>query len=38
MEHIQSFTQSHWMLPLVECLLRRIEFIENTEALTKHNF
>ena len=22
MEHIQGFTRSHWMLPLVECLRR----------------
>jgi hypothetical protein len=22
MEHIQGFTQSHWMLPSVECLRR----------------
>ncbi len=45
MEHIQGFTQSHWMQPLGECL-RRItpaaamvdEFIETTQNTNKKLF
>ena len=45
MEHIQGFTQSHWMPPSGECL-RRIapaaamvdDFEKTHKTLTKHNF
>ncbi len=44
MEHIQGFTQSHWMPPLVKCLHRIAaaaamvnEFEWNTQKLPKHN-
>ena len=42
MEHIQGFTQSHWMPPSVECLpgIAPVaamvgEFVENTQNTTK---
>ncbi len=44
-EHLQGFTRSHWMPPLVECSLHIAavaamvdDFKKNTQTLTKHNF
>ncbi len=45
MDHIQGFTQSHWMPPLGKCLrliasaaARVDKFVETIQTLTKHNF